>query len=250
MNGRLTLALTVALLCCTAHARSEWMVLDEFSGQGPIGGTNWYQTTPLENFQMGSGRLFAIGKAMAVHQQFPGTIGEQRIRVEAYSGLPGVGTRDTSVQTISAIVGAKNPTTYYEVRLLADNLASTDFYRLHFYSVLGGVATNDLTFEFTTPFDAVRLEAYLDGSTMNVAVQPFNRLDGLNIGSPLSYSFASVPSLIADDLSLSRVGLAAQGRYVELDNFEGFVAPEATMFITTALACLPLLRARRKQPTI
>lgn len=249
MRGQLTATALVVLLWCATHVRAEWVLLDDFSGQGPIGGTSWYQTTPIENFQMGNGRLFALGKAMAVHRHFPEAGGQQHIRFEAYSGLPGVGTRDSSVQTISAILGAKDSSNYYEVRLLADNLLSTDFYRLHLYSVIGGVATNDLTLNFDTQLDAVRLDAYLNGSNVTVSVQPVDRLTGLDIGTPLNRSFASVPDVLGGNPDLSRVGLGAQGRYVEIDDFEGFVAPEATTFMAAVLACLPLLRARRIRPT-
>ncbi len=246
MCRRLTVTAACVQLCCLASLRAEWVLLDSFTGQGPIGSPNWYQATPLENFYMGNGQLLAMGKGMALHQVFPSPGGDSHIRFEAYSGEPGIGTRDGSVQTLSAIVGAKDPSNYYEIRLLSDNLASTDFYRLHFYTVLSGAPTNDLTINLGTQIDALRLDAAFHQSTVNVSVQPFDRATGANIGAALNYSFSSVPAALANDPGAVHVGLAGQGRYVGIDNFEGFIAPEATTFIPATVLCLLLLPSRRR----
>jgi hypothetical protein len=248
MPGRLTASAAIALLLCASHLQADWIMLDTFDGQGPIGGDEWYQTTPVANFYMGSGRLLNTGKAMAIHQDFPAPGGPRRVRFEAYSGTPGVGERNTSVQAVSAIVGAKSESDYFEVKLLSDNLVSTDFFRLQFYSVLGGAATNNLTVNFAERLDAVRLDAHFVGNTVNVEIQPFDRAAGTSIGAPLSFSFGSVPAALADDPDARRVGLAAQGQFVEIDDFEGFIIPEATTFMTAAaLSGLALLRPRRRK---
>jgi hypothetical protein len=247
MYGRLIVTAACALLCWTAHLNADWMLLDDFNGSpGPIGSPTWYQTTPLDNFYVGDGRLLATGKAMALHQTFPAPGGDSRIRFEAYSGEPGVGTRDYAPQSLSAIVGAKNATNYYEIKLLSDNLLSTDFYRLHLSSVLGDVPTNDMTINLDTQIDAVRLDAFFNKTTVSVILQPFDRNTGMDIGTALTYSFSPVTAALADDPGAVHVGLAAQGKYVEVDNFEGFVAPEAATFISVLVLCLPLLRTRRR----
>lgn len=242
---RLTVSAAMVLLVCTANTQAIWMLLDDFEGQGPIGGDAWSQTTPMENLFMADGRLQAAGKGMALHQTFPGLGEDVRIRFEAYSGRPGA-ELDGSVQTVSAIVGAKDPLNHYEVRLLSDGVLSTSFYRMQFYSVLGGVAANDLTVDFQEPFDAARLEAHMHDGSVFVSVQPLERATGTAIGAPLNYGFHAVPAALADDLSAYRVGLAAHGTHVEIDNFEGFVVPEAATFFAVAFAGLFWIRPRRR----
>lgn len=246
MYRRLTAMAAGALLFWTAGLHADWLMLDDFNGQGPLGNPGWYQTTPLENFYMGNGRLLAAGKAMALHQGFPAAGGSSRIRFEAYSGEPEEGTRDTSPQSLSAIVGAVDTNNYYEIKLLSDNLNSTDFYRLHFYTVLNGGLTNDLTITLGAQVDALRLDASFQPSAVNVSLQPFDRSTGLNVGAPQNYSFGSVPAGLANNPAAVGVGLAAQGGYVAIDNLEGFIIPEATTFISAMVMCLPLLRKRRR----
>lgn len=246
MYTRLATAVVGALLLIAADAQAGWILLDDFNGQGPIGGANWQQTTPLQNFNMQGGRLVTAGKASASYLTYSETT--QQIRFEAYSGQAGVGTRDQSAQNVSALLGLQGASDYYQVQLLADNLLTTDFYRMQFYSVIGGVATNDLTVSFASPLDAVRLEASFAGGTVAVSVQPFDRTSGANIGSPSSYSFSPVPATLVNGAGSARVGLAAQGTYVGIDNLEGFVVPESTTLLMAAmLGCVPWLRSRRRR---
>lgn len=248
MPGRLTASAAIALLLCTANLQAGWIMLDTFDGEGPIGGDTWYQTTPVPSFYMGNGRLLTTGKAMALHQDFPAPEGQCRIRFQAYSGLPDVGQRNASVQSVSAIVGAKSESDYFEVKLLSDNLITTDFYRLQLYTVLGEAVTSSLTFDFDERYDAVRLDAHFGGSTVKVEVQPFDRTSGNDIGAALSFTFDTVPAALANDPDARRVGLAAQGAYVEIDNFEGYIIPEATTFMAAAvLSGLALLRPGRQR---
>jgi hypothetical protein len=235
-------AATITLLCASS-LQANWILIDDFNGTGPIGGDSWHQTTPLPNFKMGGGRLFPDGKSMALHQEYPFPDAERRIRFEAYSpsGATGSGF-------VSAIIGAKSPTDYYEVRLLS----FIDFYQLNFYTVLGGSATLDGSFNLANDFavlpDAIRLDTSLDLTTITVAVQPIHRVTGEDQGIPVSYSFSSVPAALAHDPEAKLIGLAAQGN-VEIDNLEGFVIPEATTLLLMALAYWPLARGRRSKGT-
>lgn len=246
MYTRLATAVVGGLALVAADARAGWILLDDFNGQGPIGGTNWQQTTPLQNFYMLGGRLMAAGKAEAAYLKYSEL--DQLIRFEAYSGETQAGVRDQSVQNVSALLGMQGPNDYYQIQLLADNLLTTDFYRMQFYSVMGGVATNDLTVSFASPLDAVRVEASLAGNEVTVSIQPFDRTSGGDIGDPLSYSFSSVPNGLATGVVSSSVGLGAQGTYVGIDNFEGFVVPESTTLLMAAMiGFVPWLRARRRR---
>jgi hypothetical protein len=90
------------------------------------------------------------------------------------------------------------------------------------------------------------MEAILSGSGVSVTLQPIDRLTGGSLGSSLTYNFEPIPSFFVTDPNARRVGLAAQGAYVEMDNFQGFVAPEpvAAMLL---LVALPLVRTRRRR---
>lgn len=237
-------AASMVLLLFAPGLHATWILIDDFNGEGLISEPAWLQTTPMPNFRMEDGRLRTDGKATALHQEYPFPEAERRIRFEAYSS-----EQDASPQTISAIIGASSPQDYYEVRLLAGDWDTVGFYRLRFYTVLGGSATFDLSADFESPLSAVRLDAALDGNSVNVFVQPIDRASGDAVGDPLSFSFSDVPAQLTDDPDGVRIGLAAQGSGVEIDNLEGYVIPEATTLLLAALAYLPLARRRRQKTT-
>lgn len=94
------------LLWCAPGLHANWILIDDFNGQGYIGEPGWLQTTPMPNFHMEEGRLRTDGKAMALHQEYPFPGAERRIRFEAYSS-----EQDSSPHTISAVIGAASSLT-------------------------------------------------------------------------------------------------------------------------------------------
>lgn len=234
-------AVLAVVLWCAPILHANWISIDNFNDEGVLGEPAWLQTLPTLNFHTENGRLRTDGKAMALHQEYPFAEAEHRIRFEAYSS-----EEEVSPQTISAIIGAASPQNYYEVRLLSGDWEQLGFYRMRFYSVLDGVSTLDFTADFDSHLDAVRLDAALDGNTINVLVQPIDRASGVEVGDALSFSFSEVPAPLVDTSEGARIGLAAQGSDVEIDNLEGYVIPEATTLLLAALAYLPLARRRRR----
>lgn len=224
LNQHVKIGLALMLFAPTTHG--VWLQLDDFSTSGVLDPPGWFQATQQGYLSSDGNRAFVgFGHGIAVRDDFPETTGTQRVRMNAYSS----GTTSPS-EHCGAVLGFFDISNYLEVRLLVDNVSSGRFYRAVMRKIEAGTGSVDPDVVVLPDLEAVRLDAWVDGTTMKIEVQPIDPQNNSPVGSAIGYTWDGLLPLTGTRF----VGMSGYGA-VTMDDYEGFIVPEPGAIVF--LAC-------------